>query len=328
MYHPEPDGDAEFIELYNITGSTVNLYDANGNGWKVTDGIEFTFPPATIIEPCSPLLLVKSLDSFNAAYPDAPAWVQKFQWTDGSLSNGGEKIEISMPGDIDEEGVRQYIRIDRVNYSDGSHPEDFDGIIDPWPSQPDGLGSSLEKIYLNLYGNDPNNWDANNPTPGIIPTIPSDWTILTYDDFETGWGNYTPGGEDALLDTSGYYAHQDNNAANIQVASGDASSFYHTNPIDVDTPAYTQIKVNFWFYAVGMEPGENFQLLYYDGSSWQTIETFTADTDFENNNFYFEQIIIDSSAYNFPTDMKLKFQCNASSSTDDIYIDEIAVRAK
>ena len=332
MYHPEifwGNWDAEYIELYNITDSSINIYDGAGNPWKFTDGIEFEFPPATSIPAKSCLLVVKDIAAFNSEYPGSvPEGVQIFQWESGRLDNAGEKIEISMPGDIDGSGIRQYIRIDRINYSDGAHPEDFNGITDPWPADADGTGKSLEKINLNLYGNDPNNWDANNPSPGIIPAIPSEWTILTYDDFETGWGNYTPGGEDALLDTSGYYAHQDNNAANIQVASGDASSFYHTNPIDVDTPAYTQIKVNFWFYAVGMEPGENFQLLYYDGSSWQTIETFTADTDFENNNFYFEQIIIDSSAYNFPTDMKLKFQCNASSSTDDIYIDEIAVRAK
>jgi len=27
-----------------------------------------------------------------------------------------------MPGDLDGSGIRQYIRVDRVSYSDGSHP--------------------------------------------------------------------------------------------------------------------------------------------------------------------------------------------------------------
>jgi hypothetical protein len=71
-----------------------------------------------------------------------------------------------MAGDLDGFGVRQYIRVDRVNYSDGSHPENFDGVTDPWPPQADGTGKSLERNHLNLYGNDPNNWQANTPTPG------------------------------------------------------------------------------------------------------------------------------------------------------------------
>ncbi|MHC4387114.1 MAG: hypothetical protein ACYSX1_00740, partial [Planctomycetota bacterium] len=79
----------------------------------------------------------------------------------------GEKLEISMPGDIDGFGTRHYIRVDRINYSDGSHPEDCPGGIDLWPAQADGGGKSLVRIDPNLYGNDPNNWDADTPSPGI-----------------------------------------------------------------------------------------------------------------------------------------------------------------
>ncbi|MHC4664848.1 MAG: hypothetical protein ACYS9T_02690, partial [Planctomycetota bacterium] len=78
------------------------------------------------------------------------------------------KVELSMPGDVDEFGTRYYIRVDRINYSDGSHPEDCPGGVDLWSAQADGTGKSLGRISASLYGNDPNNWDANDPSPGSI----------------------------------------------------------------------------------------------------------------------------------------------------------------
>ena len=70
-----------------------------------------------------------------------------------------------MPGDIDNTGQRQYIRIDRVNYSDGSHPEDCPAGIDLWPVEADGYGMSLTRKFFTDYGNDPDNWIASVPSP-------------------------------------------------------------------------------------------------------------------------------------------------------------------
>jgi hypothetical protein len=61
-----------------------------------------------------------------------------------------------------------YIRTDRINYSDGGHPEDCPGGVDLWPVQADGTGKSLRRINASLYGNDPNNWHANDPSPGSV----------------------------------------------------------------------------------------------------------------------------------------------------------------
>jgi hypothetical protein len=96
-----------------------------------------------------------------------PSGVQVLDDYSGRLSNGGEKVQISMPGDIDEEGTRYYIRIDRVNYSDGSHPEDCPGGVDLWPTEADGLGKSLSRKDPNDYGNDVINWKAAVPSPGV-----------------------------------------------------------------------------------------------------------------------------------------------------------------
>ena len=88
----------------------------------------------------------------------------------GSLNNAGERLELSMPGDVDEFGIRYYIRVDRVGYSDGSHPEDCPGPadcrVDLWPTTPDGDGESLTRKVSSDYGNDPDNWIATIPSPG------------------------------------------------------------------------------------------------------------------------------------------------------------------
>jgi hypothetical protein len=66
-------------------------------------------------------------------------------------------------GQYDDWVQRQYIRVDRVGYSDGSHPEDCPGNVDLWPVEADGGGQSLTRSVLSDYGNDPDNWVAANP---------------------------------------------------------------------------------------------------------------------------------------------------------------------
>jgi hypothetical protein len=161
MYNPQSGNqNEEYIELYNITASAVILHDFVANEpWKFTDGIDFTFPasPSHItIDAGDYLLVVKDVTAFTAKYGSMPPGVQVLGPYDGQLSNGGEKVEISKPGDVDGQGERQYIRIDRVNYDD-------EGL---WPIEPDGGGSSLTRTDPNLYGNDVANWQAALPSPG------------------------------------------------------------------------------------------------------------------------------------------------------------------
>ncbi len=109
--------------------------------------------------------IVKNSTLFSSRFT-VPQGVKVFQWGSGHLDNGGEKIQISKPGDVDLQGVRHWIRVDRVAYSDGKHPDNDSGAVDPWPGDADGLGKSLSRKYPHFYGNDPNNWQASVPTPG------------------------------------------------------------------------------------------------------------------------------------------------------------------
>jgi hypothetical protein len=174
MYNPDwpanslyENNQYEYIELHNISGSAVTLYDPCENiPWKFTDGIDYTFgsPPNAVTIPAGGrILVVKNPTAFNTRYPGLSGIT--YGPYDGWLDNAGEKVEISKPGDEDA-GVRYYIRVDRVDYSDGSHPDDEPGDVDLWPTQADGAGKSLTRISTTLYGNDPNNWQAATPTLG------------------------------------------------------------------------------------------------------------------------------------------------------------------
>ncbi len=200
----------------------------------------------------------------------------------------------------------------------------------------DGVGTSTERnpsytynnvgtytvtlTATNAYGS-----DVEAKTDYIKVAQPGEWTVITYDDFEGGWGNYTDGGGDCYLYTGGTYAHQGSNAADIQDNSGVASSFYHT--VGYDVSGYTELEVEFWYIAVSMDrTGEDFWVQYYDGSSWQTVATFDKGVDFENNIFYNPVVPISSGQYNYPTNAKLRFMCDASGNRDDVYLDEIEFR--
>jgi len=163
-------------------------------------------------------------------------------------------------------------------------------------------------------------------TVNVTVTAASSWTVLTSDNFESGFGNYTIGGIDCMLYTGGTYAHQGIGAANIQDNSGTSSSFFYTTGQDVS--GYTEIEIDFWFYAVSMDTKENFWVQYFDGSAWRTVANFVRGTDFNNGIFYNKTVTINSADYNFPTNMKIRFMCDASNDGDDVYIDEIEVRAK
>ncbi|MHC4499602.1 MAG: lamin tail domain-containing protein, partial [Planctomycetota bacterium] len=171
MYNP-PSGnqDEEYIELYNIIGVPVTLYRFDKHApWRFTDGIDYTFSPSSLvtIPAYGFLLVVKDKTDFLAAYGGiVPFGVEIVGSYSGRLSNNGEKVDLSIPGDIDKFGTRHYIRIDRVNYSDSKHPEDCPGGVDLWPPYADGYGQSLSRKDPNDYGNDVANWKGALPSPG------------------------------------------------------------------------------------------------------------------------------------------------------------------
>lgn len=155
-YHPLDQGEVdhkelEFIELKNTGSTTLDL-----SGLAFTDGIEFTFPEGTMLAPNSFVVIASNMAEFNTFY----GFPANFGYS-GSLSNGGEKIDLKTAGgDI----------VISFTYSDEP----------PWPVEADGGGYSLVSYQQNPTG-DPNNveyWTISkyeNGSPGVddemsIPT--------------------------------------------------------------------------------------------------------------------------------------------------------------
>jgi hypothetical protein len=173
MYHPDNPADAEYIELFNAGESEVTLYDAAaGESWRLAEdppagGVEIVLPadPPITLAPREYFLLVRDRLFCTERYT-IPSATQILQWPEGKLDNAGETIVLSRPGRLDDQGVRHWICVDRVAFSDGAHPENFPGKVDLWPAEADGRGSSLARSSPILYGNEPGNWEAAVPSPG------------------------------------------------------------------------------------------------------------------------------------------------------------------
>lgn len=147
MYHPPAlqaiDGDdLEFLELRNIGTTTLDL-----GGLFFSEGIEFTFPLNTSLDPGKTFLLARNPVAFAQKYPDAI--VQGVY--SGKLSNEGETLTLSHP----HAGV-----IHSITYDDD----------DPWPAAADGAGNALvwasPGAQDNITGSQPSHWQSTPPSPG------------------------------------------------------------------------------------------------------------------------------------------------------------------
>jgi len=156
-YHPA-EGGVEFLELFNPGPSAVQV-----GGWVVR-GISdafgedsFTLPPDTLIPPAGFLVLVPVTP---AEFPDAAEGALVIGPYGGALNNAGEAVRLRKPAN----GGGVTILVDEVSFNDSA----------PWPVEPDGDGSSLERIVASGYGNDAAEWAASQAaggTPGATNSV-------------------------------------------------------------------------------------------------------------------------------------------------------------
>lgn len=203
-YHPTDLAAAdnlrdEFIELHNVTTSAVSIA-----GWKLKSATDFVFPGGTSIRPGDYILVVgfnpttetASLAAFRSAL-GVPATTTILGPFSVKLPNDEDSVELAFPG-TPILGVTPFIIADKVAYTD----------FTPWPTSADGGGMSLQRKLRTVIGNDPSNWMAALPTPGLVNNaqspildndgdgIPNTWeTTYNLDPFNSADGALDPDGD-------------------------------------------------------------------------------------------------------------------------------------
>jgi hypothetical protein len=124
MYNPSIP-DAAFLELFN----TSSTFSFDLSGWRI-NGLDYTFPPGSIITNRQYLVLAGNIPAYFAAY-GTNATVPFAQFN-GNLQNDGETLTLLRPG----AAPGQEIAVDKVRY---------EGQL-PWITTPNGSGPSLQLI--------------------------------------------------------------------------------------------------------------------------------------------------------------------------------------
>jgi len=155
MYHPiTGNADDQYIELFNRSGSPVNL-----SGWTLGDGVSFTFPNGTSIAANGYLVVANSRANFLTNYPTVNPAIVLGDFG-GNLSGSGERVTLGKPDSIVSTNgmvvVTNFFQIvvDEVTYSGGGR----------WGKWADGGGSSLERIDPRANSRLPSNWADSNET--------------------------------------------------------------------------------------------------------------------------------------------------------------------
>lgn len=197
--------DFEFIEIINVGSRTVDLGESAFVQIQVGDaleGVEFTFPPGTLIRPRERLIVAANATAFGARYPGIPIAGDYAN----RLSNTGEWITL-----VDRDGNV----IESFRYND----------LAPWPEVADGNGPSLVRISPELESSAATSWRASSGAGGN-PGAP-DGTPFTGDPL-------------ADLDGDGFVAIMEY-AQGLSDSVPSASEHLETATIEVDGVTYPTV---------------------------------------------------------------------------------------
>ncbi len=133
-YHPylDRDEDYEFVEIYNRSGTPVDL-----SAWSLVGVDAFVFPQGVLIEPEGYFVIARNAAVLKADF-GLEQVIGNYQ---GKLSNRGELLSLR-----DADGTV----VDAVYY----------GSSGDWPAVCDGGGHSLERVSSEAPSEDPANWRA------------------------------------------------------------------------------------------------------------------------------------------------------------------------
>ncbi len=136
----------DWVEFYN-----PHDYPLDITGWEFRDEDDthiFEFPASTVLPPNGYLVLSRDTAIFSSFFPEVDNVIGNMEF---GLSSGGELIRV-----FDDAGVL----IDTVHYDNN----------EPWPTEPDGGGPTLELKYWAYDNALPESWaaSAEHGTPGAM----------------------------------------------------------------------------------------------------------------------------------------------------------------
>ena len=167
MYHPISGlSEDAYIELINRGTNEVDLA-----GWRLSDGIGFTFPSATVVPSGGFMVVAADVARLRTRYSNLGSTNSVGNYT-GSLKGGGERLAIEMPLvelKTNSHGVvatnLSYVLVNELTYGTG-------GRWGPWT---DGGGSSLELVDARADNRWGGNWAPSDP---VIE--PAAWTSVEH----------------------------------------------------------------------------------------------------------------------------------------------------
>ena len=139
--------------------------------------------------------------------------------------------------------------------------------------------------------------------------------------FETGLQGWIDGGSDCARVNSPARSYEGDYSIRLRDNSNSSNA---RSPI-LDLTGNTQITIEFHTYARSMEVGEDFFVEFYNGSSYQVIGQYVRGTDFNNNSFFTDTIVLDAGTYNFNANNRFRFRNDASTNNDQIYFDQVII---
>ncbi|MGC8885867.1 MAG: immunoglobulin domain-containing protein [Verrucomicrobiia bacterium] len=166
FYHPQDFADGtdnsrdEFIEVFNASPEPIVL----SQQWRIDGGVSFYFPSNITIAPREYALVVNfnpadpmQLEAFKSRFGITSTNLKVFGPYVGKLANDSERVALEYQT-ITDQLLSQtgWVIADEVIYSDRT----------PWPCGADGSGNSIQRVDIGSSGNNPQNWNAQMPTPG------------------------------------------------------------------------------------------------------------------------------------------------------------------
>ncbi len=152
MYAPLTGGADEYVELYNRGSNAVPL-----EGWRLTDGVQFTFPAKAVIPARGYLVVANDLTNLASHYPGRLNATNAYGNLGGGLNNSLDRVALQWPDirtitNVFNQVVQttNYVTADEVTYLSGGR----------WGKLPRENGSSLELIDARGNHRLADNWAA------------------------------------------------------------------------------------------------------------------------------------------------------------------------